>query len=408
MMTTAGSLALLGHRAEEDAFVVGRLREAGAVILGKTNLSEWANFRSTRSSSGWSSRGGQTRNPYALDRNPCGSSSGSGVAVAANWRQRRDRHRDRRLDRLPRRHQRRRGRQADGGPGEPLGHRAHRALAGHRRADGAHRRGRRHRALGDRRRRPARPVTEDGGGRAALDYRSFLQDDGVLGARIGVARDYFGRHEGSDDAAERALATLRELGAEIVEDVDLRGVSGAREQEIQVMLYEFKAGLNAYLAEHRGAPVRSLEEVIAFNEAHAERTMPYFRQELLLLAQAKGGLDEGAYLEARAECLRRSRDEGIDAALRDHRLDAIVAPTTTPAWAIDPIDGDRRLGLCSSPAAMAGYPHVTVPAGFVHGLPVGLSFFGGAYEEGKLLAYAHAFERAAGVLRAPTFPERVA
>jgi amidase len=250
------------------------------------------------------------------------------------------------------------------------------------------------------------PATAGSEVRGAVDALALL-GGGVSGARIGVARTFFGRHEGADAAAERALDTLRALGAEIVDGVDLSGCAAAREQEIQVLLYEIKAGVNAYLAEHPDAPVRSLEEVIAFNEAHADAVMPYFRQELLVMAQEKGGLDEEAYLSARAECVRRSRDEGIDRALGEHALDAIVAPTTAPAWVTDPIDGDRILGLCSSPAAMAGYPHVTVPAGFVHGLPVGLSLFAGAYDDAKLLAYAHAFEGATRARRAPTFAERV-
>jgi amidase len=227
-----------------------------------------------------------------------------------------------------------------------------------------------------------------------------------------VAREFFGRHEGADAAVERALETLRERGAEVVDGVELvdgvdLGAASARDLELEVLLHEFKAGLDAYLADHPGAPVRSLAEVIAFNEAHADEVMPYFRQELLLMAQERGGLDAEPYRAARAECLRRSRDEGIDRALREGSLDAIVAPTAPPAWVTDPIDGDRSLGGCSSPAAMAGYPHVTVPAGFVHGLPVGLSLFAGAFDDGKLLAYAHAFELAAGVRRPPAFRERV-
>jgi amidase len=221
-----------------------------------------------------------------------------------------------------------------------------------------------------------------------------------------VVRACFGRHDGVDRVIEGALQLLRDLGAEIVDVVDVGHDPRLREHELTVLLYEFKAGLNAYLREHPGAPVRSLEEVIAFNERNAERVMPYFRQELLEMAQEKGDLDDAAYHEARAACLRITRDEGIDEALREHALDALVAPTAAPAWVIDAIVGDRSPAGCSGLAAIAGYPHVTVPAGFVHGLPVGLSFFGGAYREGPLLAYAHAFEGAAGVRRAPEFGER--
>jgi amidase len=203
-----------------------------------------------------------------------------------------------------------------------------------------------------------------------------------------------------------AVETLRELGAEIVDGVDLSGIAAVREHEVRVMRFELKAGIDAYLRERPDAPVRSLADVIAFNAEHAERVMPYFRQEFLELAQTEAGLDDPAYLEALAASRRIARDEGIDRALREQRLDALIAPTGTPAWVTDPIDGDRLLGLCSSPAAVAGYPHVTVPAGFVHGLPVGLSLFAGPWQEGRLLAYAYAFEQAADARRPPTFPER--
>ena len=404
MSTTAGSLALEGHRAPDDAFLVARLRAAGAVVLGKTNLSEWANFRSTRSASGWSSRGGQVRNPYALDRTPCGSSSGSGVAVAAGLA----------AGAI--------GTETDGSIVCPA---SVNGVVGLKPTVGlVSRSGIIPIAVSQDTAGPMTRTVEDAAillsalaGADARDpstsetqageYRAFLAGPGVRGARLGVVRACFGKHDGADRVIEGAIELLRELGAEMVDDVDLGHDPRLREHELTVLLYEFKAGLNAYLHEHPEAPVRSLEEVIAFNERHADRVMPYFRQELLEMAQAKGGLGDAAYLEARAACLRLTRDEGIDKALREHTLDALVAPTTGPAWVIDAIVGDRSSGGCSGPAAIAGYPHVTVPAGYVHGLPVGLSFFGGAYREGPLLAYAHAFERAADVRRAPTFVKGV-
>jgi amidase len=405
MATTAGSLALEGHSARQDAFLVGRLRAAGAIVLGKTNLSEWANFRSTRSASGWSSRGGQVRNPYALDRSPCGSSSGSGVAVAAGLAAAAV------------------GTETDGSIVCPA---AVNGIVGLKPTLGVVSRsgiipiaasqdtaGPMARTVEDAAillaamagPDPSDPATR--GAPAAADARRLLAGAHLRGVRLGVARGFFGKHDGADRVIERALGTLRDLGAEVVDGIDLGGSPALREQELTVLLYEFKAGLNAYLRDHPEAPVRTLEDVIAFDERHADRVMPYFRQELLEMAQAKGSLDDAAYLEARATCLRLARDEGIDAALRAHALDALVAPTAAPAWVIDPIVGDRSPGGCSGLAAIAGYPHVSVPAGFVHGLPVGLSFFGAAFHDGRLLSYAHAFEQAADARRAPTFPGRV-
>jgi amidase len=406
MMTTAGSLALLGHRAEHDAAVVGRLRAAGAVLLGKTNLSEWANFRSTRSASGWSSRGGQTRNPYALDRSPCGSSSGSGAAVAAHFATAAI------------------GTETDGSVVCPA---ATNGIVGLKPTVGLVSRagiipistsqdtaGPMTRTVEDAALvlsaiagSDGRDAATSGADAHVQDYRAALRDDALRGARIGVVRALFGRHEGCDAVAERALEVLREGGAILVDDVDLGGALRLRERELDVLLYEFRTGLDAYLAAHPGAPVRSLEELVAFNEAHAGSVMPYFRQELFEMALATRSWDEGRYEEARRACLRLSRDEGIDAALRQHALDAFVAPTTAPAWTIDPISGDRILGSASGPAAVAGYPHLTVPAGEAFGLPIGLSFFGGAYREATLLAFGHAFERATRARRPPTFPERV-
>jgi len=407
MTTTAGSLALEGHQAPRDAFLVARLRAAGAVVLGKTNLSEWANARSTRSSSGWSSRGGQTRNPYALDRNPCGSSSGSGVAVAADLAAAAV------------------GTETDGSIVCPA---SVNGVVGVKPTLGLVSRtgiipvaasqdtaGPMARTVADAAillsamagTDPDDPATREADAHA-VDLRAGLDAGALRGARLGIVRSCCGRHEGADAVFERAVEVLRELGAEIVDGVDLSGIAAVREHEVRVMRVELKAGIDAYLRERPDAPVRSLADVIAFNARHADRVMPYFRQEFLEAAQAEAGLDAPAYLEALAACRRIARDEGIDRALREERLDALIAPTGTPAWVTDPIDGDRLLGLCSSPAAVAGYPHVTVPAGFVHGLPVGLSLFAGPYQEGRLLAYAHAFEEAADARRTPTFPERVA
>jgi amidase len=233
---------------------------------------------------------------------------------------------------------------------------------------------------------PRDPVTQESVGRVAQDYRSFLDVNGLKGARLGVARNYFGSHEGTDAIIEKAIEHLKALGAEIIDPVTVSSIKLFDKSELELFLYEFKAGLNCYLAEHPKAKVRSLEDLIHFNQAHAERVMPYFQQELLEMAQAKGDLSEKAYLEAKAECQRLSRTDGIDKAMQEHGLDAIIVPTDgTPAWMIDPIVGDKILGGCPSPAAMAGYPHITVPAGYVHGLPVGLSFFAGAYQEGNLI-----------------------
>ncbi len=405
MMTTAGSLALEGNIAPRDAFVVEKLRQAGAVLLGKTNLSEWAYFRSTRGCSGWSSRGGQVRNPYALDRNPCGSSSGSGVAVAANLCTASI------------------GTETDGSivcPSSTNGIVGIKPTVGLVSRSGivpiAHSQdtaGPMARSVADVAAvltalvgYDARdPITREGAGKEAADYRHYLDPDGLKGARLGVARNYFDRHEKADAIIEDAIEELKSLGAIIIDPVDFNSLGLFIEPEFELLLYEFKADLNNYLADHPKAKVRSLEDVISFNRANAEVMMPYFRQELLELAQSKGDLKEEAYLVAKRECLRLSRTEGIDKAVREHRLDAIIAPTNGPAWSIDPIVGDNILGGCSSPAAMAGYPHITVPAGYAYGLPIGLSFFSSAYQEGKLIRYAYAFEQATRIRRPPSFAE---
>jgi len=404
MMTTAGSLALEGNIAPQDAFVVKNLRNAGAVLLGKTNMSEWGYMRSTRACSGWSSRGGQVRNPYVLDRSPSGSSSGSAVAVAANLCTAAI------------------GAEVDGSIVRPA---STNGIVGIKPTVGLISRagiipvaspqdtsGPMARTVSDVATvltaltgyDPRDPVTAESVGQAAQDYRTFLDGNGLKGARLGVARDYFGSHEGTDAIIEKAIEYLKALGAQIIDPVTVSQVKLFDKSELELFLYEFKAGLNRYLAEHPRAKVRSLEELIHFNRAHADRVMPYFQQELLEMAQAKGDLSEDAYLEAKSECRRLSRTDGINKAIDEHGLDAIIAPTDgTPAWVIDPLVGDKILGGCPSPAAMAGYPHITVPAGYVHGLPVGLSFFAGAYQEGNLIRYAYAFEQATHVRRPPSF-----
>ncbi len=404
LQTTAGSLALEGHVAARDAHVVERMRAAGVVLLGKTNLSEWANFRSTRSTSGWSSRGGQTRNPHVLDRSPCGSSSGSGAAVAAQ------------LCAVAV------GTETDGSvvcPSNsngivgikptlglvsrsgiiPIAHSQDTAGPMARSvADAAALLGA---MAGADRRDPATTAT---GRNVQTDYVRYLDEGAVKGSRLGIARNFFGFDHRVDAVMEESIAALRHLGAEIIDPIDLPTSSGYDNSEYEVLLYEFKADLNAYLADMQSGPwPRSLAALIAYNEANAARIMPYFGQEIFLQAQEKGPLSDVAYRDALANNRRLSREEGIDGALAKYRLDAIVAPTGGPAWSIDLVNGDHFGGSCSSPAAVSGYPHITVPAGFIHELPVGISFFAGAWSESKLIALAYAFEQATQVFRAPRF-----
>jgi amidase len=405
MTTTAGSLAMEGSIASRDAFLVERLRLAGTVILGKTNLSEWANFRSEHSVSGWSSRGGQTRNPYALDRNPCGSSSGSAVAVAANLCAAAV------------------GTETDGSivcPAHingivgfkptlglisrsgiiPIAHSQDTAGPMARSvADAASLLG----ALAGA--DPRDPATAVSAGQIAADYTAFLDPAGLKGRRIGVARGYFGFDARVDQIIETCMAVMREQGAELVDPVELLDESKLGKSEVEVLLYEFKADLNAYL-DGLGpeAPVHSLEQVIQFNEAHKERVMPFFGQERMVKAQAKGPLTQKRYQNALSRNLRLARQEGIDAMLQKHNLEAIVAPTGGPAWLIDLVTGDRFSGGgFSSLAALAGYPHITVPAGTIYGLPVGISFFASAWQEPTLIRLAYAFEQATRVRRPPQF-----
>jgi amidase len=402
MMTTAGSLALLGSIAARDADLVERLRSAGAVILGKTNLSEWANFRSSHSTSGWSSRGGQTRNPYALDRNPSGSSSGSAVAVAANLC----------AGAI--------GTETDGsiiGPSHangivgmkptvglvsrsgivPIAHSQDTAGPMARTvADAAVLLGG---IVGD---DPRDPLAEQ---RAGTRYTRFLDPNGLLGARIGVARDLFGFSEKVDAVVAECVNQMRRMGAILVDPVYMGTARELGEAEFEVLLYEFKADLDTYLAGlGPQVAVHSLDDVIEFNNRDREQVMRWFGQDLMVQAAGKGPLTDEPYLVARERCLRLARDEGIDAAMREHELDAILAPSGGPAHLTDVINGDpREGGFTSTPAAVAGYPNITVPAGYVHGLPVGISFFAGAFQEPRLLRIAYAFEKATQVRRSPEF-----
>ncbi|MDT8370281.1 MAG: amidase, partial [Longimicrobiales bacterium] len=395
MTTTAGALALTGAGSPEDSWVAAKLREAGAIILGKANLSEWANFRSTRSSSGWSGRGGQCRNPYALDRNPCGSSAGSGASVSASlcavavgtetngsivcpssangvvgikptvglWSRTRI---------IPI--------SATQDTAGPMGRTVRDAATLLGACVGVD---------------PTDARTAESEGRFHTDYTQFLDRDGLRGARIGVARQNFGFDPDVDRLMEDAITAMRNAGAEIIDPANVETARRIGGPSYQVLLYEFKHGVNAYLrALGEMAPVKSLEEVISYNLANERNAMPYFGQEILIAAQEKGGLDSQEYVESRRNALRMARAEGIDAVMDQHSLDAIISPTGGPAWTTDLVNGDHFTGGSSGPAAIAGYPNISVPAGYVFGLPVGISFFGRAWSEPTLLRIAYAFERA--------------
>ncbi|MDJ0753516.1 MAG: amidase [Ardenticatenaceae bacterium] len=404
MQTTAGSLALEGNPAPADSAVAARLRAAGALILGKTNLSEWANFRSTSSVSGWSSRGGQTRNPFALDRSPSGSSSGSGAAVAANFC----------LGAI--------GSETDGSIVSPssangiVGFKPTVGLVSRRgivpisaTQDTA---GPMTRSVAD-----AALMLEALAGKDAADaasehipadlntrFREYLNPNALKGVRIGVVRHYFGKHPLEDQMMEEALATMSRLGAIIIDPVKIDTMGGWREAEFEVMLYEFKAGLNRYFQSRGGtASITTLAELIEFNNARPLLTMPIFGQEILQMAVEKGDLNTPAYLEALATCRETALEKGINAALHEHDLDVLVGPTRGPAWLVDPVNGDCSKSGSSGLAAVAGTPHLTVPLGLVHSLPVNLSFMGAAWADGPLLGVGYAFEQATQARQDPQF-----
>ncbi len=405
MLSTAGSLALAYGPAPRDAFLVERLRAAGAVPLGKANLSEWANFRSTHSASGWSARGGQCRNPYALDRSPSGSSSGSAAAVAAN------------LTAVAV------GSETDGSivsPAAACGCVGIKPTLGWISRSGvvpiAHSQdtaGPIARTVADAAALLAAlggldandVATKAGAGHWVADFTAALQPGALRGARLGVMRErYFGYSPATDAVIGEALAALQAAGAVLVDPANLATAKAMDEPEFEVLLYEFKADLEAYFAALPAAsPVRTLTDLLAFNERERRREMPYFGQEIVELAAKKGPLTDGAYRKARQACLDAARTRGLDALFAQHRLDAVVAPTQGPAWLIDLVNGDSVAGGSSTPAAVAGYPSVTVPAGFVHGLPIGLSFVGPAWSDARLVGYAFAFEAATKIRREPAF-----
>ncbi len=392
MQTTAGSQVMhLYVRPPADAGIVQRLRVSGAVILGKTNLSEWANFRSNRSTSGWSGRGGQTLNPYALDRNPSGSSSGSGVAAAASLCAAAV------------------GTETDGSIVSPS---SMNGLVGIKPTVGL--------LSGSgiipisKTQDTAGPMTRTVRDAALLltvmaahpqkeDYtRACTGPNGMQGMRIGVCRQLLVNNPDVRNMVERAIAILQRAGAEVVDPVEIATLGKFDAEEYQVMLYEFKAGIAEYFAK-RGGDFKSLQDIIAMNERVPDRELKYFGQETMIKAQEKGGLDSREYLDALAKCRRMSRDEGIDATMAKHKLDAIFTSTDSPAWPTDWINADHFTGGSSTIAAVAGYPHITVPGGFVHGLPVGVSFFGGAFTESRLIRIAHAFEQITKVRQKPRY-----
>ena len=406
MANSAGSLALAGNRPQHDAFIVARLRDAGAVILGKTNLSEWANFRSTRSTSGWSSRGGQTKNAYVLDRNPCGSSAGTGTAIAAS------------LAAIGV------GTETDGSiicpasvsglvglkptvglvsrngiipisitqdTAGPMGRNVAdvamllNALAGVDEAD---------------------PSGHAAAGNVPDDYTAFLKSDALKGKRFGVLRQAMGYHPDVDAATERAIAALKASGAEVV-DVKLSTYGEWDKPELEVLLYEFKDGLNTYLR-NSGSAHTSLEALIAWNKANADKAMPIFGQEIFEQAQAKGPLTDAAYLKAKADARRLAGKEGLLAVLDKNNLDALIAPSMSPAWPTDQVLGDHFVGAGYGVAAVAGTPSITVPMGDVRGLPIGLAFLGRAYSEPELLGFAYAYEQATHARKTPEYKPTLA
>jgi amidase len=404
MMTTAGSLALVGSKPPQDSYVAQKLRSAGAVILGKTNLSEWANIRSSHSTSGWSGRGGLTKNPYALDRNPCGSSSGTGAGISAN------------LCAVGI------GTETDGSivcPSSSNGLAGIKPTVGSvsrsgiipisHTQDGA---GPMCRTVRDAATLlgvltgvdPGDAATAASAGKSSTDYTQFCDPNGLKGARIGVARKYFGFSDAVDALMEQALDAMKKQGATLVDPADIETLGKFDESELLVFMYELKSDLNAYLARlGPNAPVRTLQDIINFNDRNRQKEMPYFGQDLFLKAEAKGPLTEKAYIDALDKNHQLARTEGIDATMDKYRLDAIVAPTGGPAWLTDLVNGDHVAGGSSNAAAVAGYPNINVTAGFIAGLPVGISFFGRAWSEPTLIRLAFAFEQTTKARRAPRF-----
>ena len=393
MSTSAGSLALVGSHAPNDAFVAAQLRKAGAVILGKTNLSEWANIRSGHSTSGWSGRGGLTRNPYALDRNPCGSSSGTGAGVAANLC----------VAGV--------GTETDGSVVCPS---SANGLAGLKPTVGLVSRsgiipishsqdtsGPMARTVRDvavllgamAGADPQDPATADSQRKQYADYTKFLDPAGLKGARLGVVRKYFGFNDAVDKLMDTLLDEMKRAGAEIVDPADIPTIGKFDDSELTVLVYELKADLAAYLARRGNTSVKSLKDVIEFNERNRDREMPYFGQDIFLKSEQKGPLSTKEYVDALALNHQLSRAEGIDFVMDKFKLDALVAPTGGPAWLTDLINGDHASGGSSSAAAVAGYPNINVTAGFLWGLPVGISFFGRAWSEPTLLKIAYSFEQ---------------
>jgi len=404
MLTTAGSLALVGSKPPKDSFVAQKLRAAGAVILGKTNLSEWANIRSSHSVSGWSGRGGLTRNPYALDRNPCGSSSGTGAGISAN------------LAAVGI------GTETDGSivcPSSSNGLAGIKPTVGlvgrsgiipiSHSQDGA---GPMCRTVRDAAILlgaltgvdPDDPATAASAGHSQNDYAQFCDPDGLKGARIGVARKYFGFNDAVDALMQQSLDVMKKQGATLVDPADIETLGKFDESELLIFMYELKADLNSYLARlGPSAPVKTLKDIIDFNEQNRAKEMPWFGQDLFIKAEAKGPLTEKEYLDALAKSHQLARAEGIDALMDKHQLDAIVAPTGGPAWLTDLINGDHVSGGSSNAAAVAGYPNINVTAGYLSGLPVGISFFGRAWSEPVLIKLAYSFEQATKARQAPKF-----
>lgn len=404
MMTTAGSLALMGSKPPKDSFVAQRLRAAGAVILGKTNLSEWANIRSSHSTSGWSGRGGLTKNPYALDRNPCGSSSGTGAGISAN------------LAAVGI------GTETDGSivcPSSSNGLAGIKPTVGlvsrggiipiSHSQDGA---GPMCRTVRDAATLlgaltgvdPDDAATTASAGKAQTDYAQYCDPDGLKGARIGVARKYFGFNDSVDALMEQSLDVLKKAGAILVDPADIETLGKFDDTELLIFMYELKADLNAYLARlGPDAPLRTLKDIIDFNDRNRQKEMPYFGQDLFIKAESKGPLTEKEYVDALAKNHQLARSEGIDALMDKNHLDAIVAPTGSPAWLTDLVNGDHVAGGSSNAAAVAGYPNINVTAGYLAGLPVGISFFGRAWSEPVLIKLAYSFELETKARQTPRF-----